>query len=64
MVGNAARQVATYKITASSDTGWQRRSIGHNFNSISGHGFLVGAWTTRGNIWRLQIMIAGSTLRE
>eukprot|EP00957_Ditylum_brightwellii_P065338 4956543-Ditylum_brightwellii.AAC.1 len=29
------------KNTASFETGWQRRSPGHNYSSMSGHGFLV-----------------------
>mgnify|MGYP003334922655 CR=1 FL=1 len=35
------------KITASFGTGWQRRSTGNTYNSMSGHGFFIGAWTRK-----------------
>ena len=36
-----------FGLTVSYDMGWQRRSSGNNYASLSGHGFLVGAHTRR-----------------
>ena len=36
-----------FGITVSYDMGWQRRSSGNNYASLSGHGFLIGAHTRR-----------------
>ena len=36
-----------FGLTVSYDMGWQRRSSGNNYSSLSGHGFLIGAHTRR-----------------
>jgi len=35
--------VKEIKLTVSYDTGWNKRSSGHKYDSISGHGFVMGA---------------------
>eukprot|EP00978_Attheya_sp_CCMP212_P030598 scaffold113033_cov31-Attheya_sp.AAC.1 len=35
------------KLTVCFDMGWQKRSSGHRYNSLSGHAFLVGAYTKK-----------------
>ena len=36
-----------FGLTVSYDMGWQRRSSGNNYASLSGHGFLIGVHTRR-----------------
>jgi hypothetical protein len=35
------------KLTVCFDMGWQKRSSGHRYDSLSGHAFLVGAYTKK-----------------
>jgi hypothetical protein len=34
-------------LTVSFDTGWQTKGTGKNYNSLSGHSFMVGAYTRK-----------------
>jgi len=39
--------VMKWPLTCTYDMGWQRHAFGKNYNSPSGHGFLVGGYTSK-----------------
>ena len=39
--------ICNFGLTVSYDMGWQRRSSGNNYTSLSGHAFLIGGHTRR-----------------
>ena len=46
---NKTQAQLTVDIDVSFDMGWQKRSTGRNFNSCSGHAFLIGMSTKKNN---------------
>jgi len=39
--------IIKWPLTFTYDVGWQKHALGKNYNSLSGHGFLVGGYTSK-----------------